>query len=230
MPFEETREQQQMYGLFRSCIYMFLIVEIVMNLPATADNAAMRFILDLLSRFGTLCTVGGCKLAELTCICVTCVGTKANKSLKFNLKTMVIYPVLAGLTLVGLCFVFHDMSMGISWMGFPANRILYAVCSVVGTMLVHQGLDGIARYYNYKVGEDRFNFENESFRQTEELAENEYSVNIPMIYYWKKKMHKGWINIVNPFRGTIVLGTRAAASRSASSTRSYGSTPPRASP
>lgn len=207
MPFEETREQQQMYGLFRSCIYMFLIVEIVMNLPVTADNAAMRFILGLLSRFGTLCTVGGCKLAELTCICVTCVGTKANKSLKFNLKTMVIYPVLAGLTLVGLCFVFHDMSMGISWMGFPANRILYAVCSVVGTMLVHQGLDGIARYYNYKLGEDRFNFENESFRQTEELAENEYSVNIPMIYYWKKKMHKGWINIVNPFRGTIVLGT-----------------------
>lgn len=28
-----------------------------------------------------------------------------------------------------------------------------------------------------------------------------------MIYYWKKKMHKGWINIINPFRGTIVLGT-----------------------
>lgn len=28
-----------------------------------------------------------------------------------------------------------------------------------------------------------------------------------MIYYWKQKMHKGWINIINPFRGTIVLGT-----------------------
>ena len=80
---------------------------------------------------------------------------------------MVIYPVLAGLTLVGLCFVFHGMSFGFNWMGFPANRLLYAVCSVVGTMLVHQGLDGIAKYYNYKVGEDRFNFENESFQQSE---------------------------------------------------------------
>ena len=39
------------------------------------------------------------------------------------------------------------------------------------------------------------------------LASNDYSVNIPMIYYWKRKMHKGWINIINPFRGTIVLGT-----------------------
>ena len=92
-------------------------------------------------------------------------------------------------------------------MGFPANRILYAVCSVVGTMLVHQGLDGIAKYYNYKVGEDRFNFENESFQQSEALVCNDYSVNIPMIYYWKRKMHRGWINIINPFRGTIVLGT-----------------------
>lgn len=84
---------------------------------------------------------------------------------------------------------------------------MYAVCSVVGTMLVHQGLDGIAKYYNYKVGEDRFNFENESFQQSETLVSNDYSVNIPMIYYWKKKMHRGWINIINPFRGTIVLGT-----------------------
>lgn len=74
-------------------------------------------------------------------------------------------------------------------------------------MLVHQGLDGIAKYYNYKVGDDRFNFENESFQQSEVLASNDYSVNIPMIYYWKRKMHKGWINIINPFRGTIVLGT-----------------------
>lgn len=67
---------------------------------------------------------------------------------------------------------------------------MYAVCSVVGTMLVHQGLDGIAKYYNYKVGEDRFNFENESFQQSETLVSNDYSVNIPMIYYWKKKCTK----------------------------------------
>jgi hypothetical protein len=72
---------------------------------------------------------------------------------------------------------------------------------------VHQGLDAIAKYYNYKVGEDRFNFENESFQQSEVLTNNDYSVNIPMIYYWKQKMRKGWINIINPFRGTIVLGT-----------------------
>ena len=207
MAFEETREQQQMYNYFRSCIYIFLIIEIVINLPVTADNRVTQFIFDLLARFKVFNTVSGCKLAELVCICIVCIGTKAKKALKFNVRTMVVYPVLAGLTLVGLCFVFHGMYFGVSWFGFPANRILYALCSVVGTMLVHQGLDGIAKYYNNKVGEDRFNFENESFQQSEALVANDYSVNIPMIYYWKRKMHRGWINIINPFRGTIVLGT-----------------------
>ena len=196
-----------MYNYFRSCIYIFLIIEIVMNLPITADNRVTQFVLDLLGRFKVFNSISGCKVAELICICVVCIGTKAKKALKFNVKTMVIYPVLAGLTLVGMCFIFHGMNIGMSWFGFPANRILYALCSVVGTMLVHQGLDGIAKYYNYKVGEDRFNFENESFQQSEALVANDYSVNIPMIYYWKQKMHKGWINIINPFRGTIVLGT-----------------------
>lgn len=207
MAFEETKEQQQMYNYFRSCIYIFLIIEIVMNLPITADNKITQFILDLLGRFKLFSSVAGCKIIELVCILVVCIGTKAKKALKFNVKTMVIYPMLSGITLTGLCFLFHGMEMGASWMGFPANRIIYAFCSVVGTMLFHQGLDGIAKYYNHKVGEDRFNFENESFQQSEKLVETPYSVNIPMIYYWKRRMRKGFINIINPFRGTIVLGT-----------------------
>ena len=207
MAFEETREQQQMYNYFRSCIYVFLIIEIVMNLPITADNRITQFILDLLGRFKVFNSVTGCKMIELVCICVVCIGTKAKKALKFNVKTMVIYPVLAGLTLVGLCFIFHGVPLGMEMMGFPANRIIYAFCSIAGTMLVHQGLDGIAKYYNHRVGEDRFNFENESFQQSEKKVENPYSVNIPMIYYYKRKMHNGFINITNPFRATIVLGT-----------------------
>lgn len=223
MAFEETREQQQMYNYFRSCIYIFLIIEIIMNLPVTADNRVTQFVLDLLARFRVFNSVSGCKVAELICICIVCIGTKAEKSLKFNVRTMVIYPVLAGLTLVGLCFVFHGMSFGFSWMGFPANRLLYAVCSVVGTMLVHQGLDGIAKYYNYKVGEDRFNFENESFQQSETLVSNDYSVNIPMIYYWKRRCTKdGSISSIRSV-ARLYLVRRVRVSLSVSLTRSSGS-------
>ena len=65
MAFEETREQQQMYNYFRSCIYVFLIIEIVMNLPVTADNRITQFILDLLGRFKVFNSVAGCKMIEL---------------------------------------------------------------------------------------------------------------------------------------------------------------------
>ena len=207
MPVEETKEQIQIYGMFRSCIYIFLIIELVMNMPIPAESRFTVFLLELIARFQVFNNVVSCKVIELICIGVTCIGTKAKKSLKFNLKTMVLYPIIAGFTFIILCVVVHQGTWGGILYGLPSNRVLYAIMSILGTMLVHQGLDGIARYYNYKLGEDRFNFENESFEQSEELNETEYSVNIPMVYYFNKRMHKGWINIINPFRGTIVLGT-----------------------
>ena len=54
-------------------------------------------------------------------------------------------------------------------------------------MLVHQGLDAISKYFNHKLGDDRFNFENESFQQMEEKIDNDYSVNIPMIFYYENE-------------------------------------------
>ena len=207
MAFEETREQQQIYNYFRSCIWVFLIIEMIVNIPISSDNAIAAFLLKLLERFKIFNTVAGCKICELVCICIVATGTTAKKSLKFNLKTMVIYPLIIGAVFIIFCFVFHSTPIRGHLFGIPTNRALYAICSILGTMLIQQGLDAIARYYNHKVGEDRFNFENESFEQTRELVENEYSVNIPMLYYFKRKMNKGWINIINPFRGTIVVGT-----------------------
>ena len=51
--------------------------------------------------------------------------------------------------------------------------------------------------------DDRFNDENESFMQETRRLDNEYSVNLPTKFYYEKKWHKGWINVVNPFRGTL---------------------------
>ena len=161
-----------MYNIFRSCIYLFLIVELIMNLPITADNRVTGFILELIARFKVFNNVASCKLVELICIGVTCIGTRPQKALKFNVKTMVLYPIGIGITFIALCMMFHKGIWGGVSFGFPTNRILYAMTSIIGTMLLHQGLDGISRFYNYKLGEDRFNFENESFQQSEELNEN----------------------------------------------------------
>lgn len=148
--------------MFRSCIYVILIVEIVMNLPITADNRMTGFVLELFHRFKVFDSIGWCKFLELVCVCVTCIGTKAQKSLSWNMKTMVVYPMAAGITMTLLCFVFHAGAWDIYFAGFPLNRCLYALCSVIGIMLIHQGLDAIAKYYNAKVGEDKWNFATET--------------------------------------------------------------------
>lgn len=79
--------------------------------------------------------------------------------------------------------------------------------SIVGTVLCHIALDNISKYLKDGLLKDRFNFENESFEQMSENVHNKYSVNIPMRYYYKGKFRKGWVNVINPFRGTWVVGT-----------------------
>ena len=65
----------------------------------------------------------------------------------------------------------------------------------------------ISRLLNNNLMTDVFNNENESFMQETEKKTNDYSINLPTRFYYKKKWNKGWINVVNPFRATIVLGT-----------------------
>ena len=90
---------------------------------------------------------------------------------------------------------------------FSLNTLLYMATSIIGVVLVHIALDDISKFLKEGLLKDRFNFENESFEQCKDLQTNDYSVNIPMRYYYKGKFRKGWENIVNPFRGTWVVGT-----------------------
>ena len=90
---------------------------------------------------------------------------------------------------------------------FSLNTLLYMATSIIGVVLVHIALDNISTFLKEGLLKDRFNFENESFEQCKDLQTNDYSVNIPMRYYYKGKFRKGWVNIVNPFRGTWVVGT-----------------------
>ncbi len=65
----------------------------------------------------------------------------------------------------------------------------------------------MSRLLKNNLMDDVFNVENESFMQETRLMTNEYSVNLPTRFYYKKRWNKGWINIVNPFRASMVLGT-----------------------
>ena len=87
------------------------------------------------------------------------------------------------------------------------NATLYIFTMTAGYICLLIGGLWISRLLKHNLMEDVFNNENESFMQETQLMENEYSVNLPTRFYYKKKWNKGWINVVNPFRASMVLGT-----------------------
>lgn len=88
-----------------------------------------------------------------------------------------------------------------------ASTIMYVSTLTTGYLgLLMAGL-WMSRLYKNNLMTDVFNNENESFGQETQLMENEYSVNLPTRFQYRGRLNDGWINVVNPFRATIVLGT-----------------------
>ncbi|MCE8447175.1 type IV secretory system conjugative DNA transfer family protein [Phocaeicola dorei] len=85
--------------------------------------------------------------------------------------------------------------------------LLYTSTLISGFLcLLASGL-WISRLLKNNLLEDVFNTENESFMQETKLMENEYSINLPTKFWYRKKEWDGWINVVNPFRASMILGT-----------------------
>ena len=92
---------------------------------------------------------------------------------------------------------------------FPltATMLLYVATTTAGYVCLLMAGLWASRLLKNNLMDDVFNNENESFQQETRLLTNEYSVNLPTRFYYRKRWNRGWINIVNPFRATIVLGT-----------------------
>lgn len=210
---EESKELQGFYKIFRSVIYVSILLEFFEYAidPAMLDHWG-----------GILCDIHGrikrwviyndgnlaySKLATFLLICITCIGTRNKKKLEFNARKQVLYPIIIGMGLVVLSVWLFGYPMETRLYTLRLNIWLYMLASVIGVVLVHIALDNISKFLKEGLLKDRFNFENESFEQCRELQENKYSVNIPMRYYYRGKFRKGWVNISNPFRGTWVVGT-----------------------
>ena len=132
---------------------------------------------------------------------VTCLGTKGVKAEKMSWNR--IWTVLA----VGSCLFFLNWWLLLLPISHLGNATLYIFTMTAGYICLLMGGLWISRLLKHNLMEDVFNNENESFMQETKLMVNEYSVNLPTRFYYKKKWNKGWINVVNPFRASIVLGT-----------------------
>ena len=141
------------------------------------------------------------KLFSLLLLALSCLGTKGVKAEKMSWNR------ISTVLVVGFCLFFLNWWILLLPISNLGNATLYIFTMTAGYICLLMGGLWMSRLLKHNLMEDVFNNENESFMQETKLMENEYSVNLPTRFYYKKKWQRGWINVVNPFRATIVLGT-----------------------
>ena len=141
------------------------------------------------------------KLFCLVFLALSCLGTKGVK------EECITWPKIWAVLAVGFMFFFLNWWLLALPIGKVGAASLYIFTLSVGYICLLMAGVWMSRLLKNNLMDDVFNLENESFMQETRLLENEYSVNLPTRFYYKKRWHKGWINIVNPFRASMVLGT-----------------------
>lgn len=162
-----------------------------------------RFHAETMKVLGNLNEAGGlfnnpwnAKWWALLLLALSCFGTKGvkNEKIKWN-------RIWLCLSVGAVLFFLNWWMVSLGW------TVIYIITTAAGFVCLLLGGVWMSRLLKNNMMDDRFNEENESFMQETRLLENEYSVNMPTRFYYKKKWNKGWINVVNPFRASIVLGT-----------------------
>ena len=141
------------------------------------------------------------KLFCVVFLALSCLGTKGVKEEKIT------WPKIWTVLFSGFIFFFLNWWLLILPIGKIGAASLYIFTLSVGYICLLMGGVWMSRLLKNNLMDDVFNTENESFMQETRLMENEYSVNLPTRFYYKKKWNNGWINVVNPFRASMVLGT-----------------------
>ncbi|PRZ22761.1 type IV secretory system conjugative DNA transfer VirD4/TraG family protein [Flavobacterium granuli] len=159
-------------------------------------------ILGNIYRTGLFSNFHKSKLFTLGFLLISLLGAKGRKEEKLNHKTALAY-IITGILIYFLSY----LSLFIK-IDSTEVAIVYIINTCIGYLLVLSGGTLLSRIIkNSLSNKDIFNKENETFPQEERLLENEYSINLPARYHLKDKVRNSWINIINPFRALMVLGT-----------------------
>lgn len=210
---EEKKELQKLHSMLQFVVYALIFLEITMFIYAQRIFITGHFgnglahIFQKVSSIAIYKNIYYSKLTTLGIICLVSIGTLSKKKLDLDPKKHIAYPLAAGLMLFfgSAWFLGHTGQMI-----FPYTTgydIGFIVTTLIGAVLVHTSMDNVSKIIHSGFGKDEWNVEGESFMQTIKEDVTPYSVNIPMQFYYKKKVHNGFINVVNPFRGTILIGT-----------------------
>ena len=141
------------------------------------------------------------KLFSVVFLALSCIGTKGVKEEKIT-WTKIHCSLATGVVLFFLNWWLLELPLP-----HTADAVFYIATLSVGYICMLMAGTWMSRLLKNNLMDDVFNTENESFQQETRLIENEYSVNLPTRFYYKKKWNNGCINVVNPFRASLVLGT-----------------------
>ena len=158
-------------------------------------------ILSTFSNMKIFKTILASKAASLLLLAVSLLGAKGKKDEKIEKRTAIVY------ILTGLILFFISQSMLLMQFSVSIKSAAYISITSLGYFLILTGGTLLSRLIKLSLQGDIFNKLNETFPQEERLLENEYSINLPAKYNLKGKIRKSWINIINPFRGSLILGT-----------------------
>jgi len=151
---------------------------------------------------GLLTSILKPKLFALGLLIISLFGAKGRKDEKLNVKTALLY-LFSGLIIYFLSAIMLELTIEAQ-----ATALLYIAITVTGYLMLLSGGTLLSRLIRRQLdGRDIFNKLNETFPQEERLLENEFSINLPARYHLKDKVRNSWINIINPFRALMVLGT-----------------------
>lgn len=168
------------------------------HLVSELSNTILKNIL----KTGVFSNFHKSKLFVLGFLFISLIGAKGRKDEKLNYKSTFVY-IITGIVLYGISSLFFHLKMEVSQVA-----LIYMATTSIGYLLILSGGTLLSRIIKSKLNhKDIFNKENETFPQEERLLENEYSINLPARYYLKDKVRNSWINIINPFRALMVLGT-----------------------
>ena len=160
-----------------------------------------RILLNFNRTAGLFGNILWTKLFAVVFLALSCLGTKGVKEEKITWRR-----IIATLSVGGVLFFFNWWLLALP-LPTVANTAFYILTVSVGYICLLMGGVWMSRLLKNNLMDDVFNTENESFQQETRLLTNEYSVNLPTRFYYRKRWNEGWINVVNPFRAAIVLGT-----------------------
>lgn len=142
------------------------------------------------------------KMIAVVFLAISLLGAKGKKNEKLNHKKG------GACIAAGLLFYFSSY-LCLEALSAPATAaVFYMGVTAIGFILMLTGGTLLSRVIQGKFShKDIFNKEAETFPQEERLIQNEYSINLPARYNLKGKWHRSWVNIPNPFRGLLVLGS-----------------------